>query len=361
MDIWRELDPGERITAEIDQRAKSGNCLIKFGDREVNVGQVTENAVGRNIIIEKCSWSFGVCLNTEFRSDDYLETHPIAANDFYRNVGSDAEPEYRAWIRKNGHPQSGDLFVAEIDRIGRNGVGIIDTTSGHDIVVENVTEDDVGRLIEAELIETRLAKKVSDDPEIVSRLPSVSDIEDIETAERSEQSEDTDTKVSEKFSGSETASSESQTVSAEASDSQSVESESGTETQTVDELRKEAEEDAVEQVPQETTTNTSQTVQYTRSTKIKEYVKARADGVCEGCGEPAPFTSKTGDPYLHAHHVQELGDGGSDTPETVIALCPNCHYRVHHGKDGEDYNRELIERLADIENVSVESIRSQGI
>ncbi|MFC6754146.1 HNH endonuclease, partial [Halorubrum tibetense] len=231
-------------------------------------------------------------------------------------------------------------FVAEIDRIGRNGVGIIDTTSGHDIVVENVTEDDVGRLIEAELIETRLAKKVSDDPEIVSRLPSVSDIEDIETAERSEQSEDTDTKVSEKFSGSETASSESQTVSAEASDSQSVESESGTETQTVDELRKEAEEDAVEQVPQEATTNTSQTVQYTRSTKIKEYVKARADGVCEGCGEPAPFTSKTGDPYLHAHHVQELGDGGSDTPETVIALCPNCHYRVHHGKDGEDYNRE---------------------
>lgn len=361
MDIWSELDPGERITAEIDRRAKSGNGLLEFGDSEVNVGQVTEDAVGENIIIEKCSRHFGVCLNTEFRSDDYLVAHPIVANDFYSNVGNDSEPEYRAWIRKNAHPQSGDLFVAEIDRIGRNDVGIIDTKSGHAIIVENVTEDDVGGLIEVELIETRLARKVSDNPDIVSRFPSVSDIEDIDTAEKSEQSEGTDTKVSEEFFVSETASSESQTVSVEASGSQPVEPESGTETQAVDELREKAEEDAVEQVPQEATTTTYQTAQYTRSTKIKEYAKARADGVCEGCGEPAPFTNKTGDPYFHAHHVHELGDGGSDTPETVIALCPNCHYRVHHGEDGEDYNEELIERLADIEDVSVESIRSQGI
>lgn len=118
-----------------------------------------------------------------------------------------------------------------------------------------------------------------------------------------------------------------------------------------------SDQDAGEQVPEKTTTTTYQTVQYSRSEKTKEYVKSRADGVCEGCGDPAPFTSKTGDPYLHAHHVHELSDGGSDTPETVIALCPNCHYRVHHGEDGREYNEELIERLADIEEVSVESIR----
>ena len=340
MDIWSELDPGERITAEIDRRAKSGNGLLEFGDSEVNVGQVTEDAVGENIIIEKCSRHFGVCLNTEFRSDDYLVAHPIVANDFYSNVGNDSEPEYRAWIRKNAHPQSGDLFVAEIDRIGRNDVGIIDTKSGHAIIVENVTDNDVGGLIEAELIETRLARKVSEDPDIVSRLPSVSDVEEVDTVRKSDQLEHTDTGVSEESSVSEAASSESQNV---------------------DELREKAEKDAVEQVPQVATTTTYQTDQYTRSTKIKEYAKARADGICEGCGERAPFTSRTGDPYLHAHHVHELSDGGSDTPESVIALCPNCHYRVHHGEDGEDYNEELIERLADIEDVSVESIRSQGI
>jgi predicted HNH restriction endonuclease len=40
----------------------------------------------------------------------------------------------------------------------------------------------------------------------------------------------------------------------------------------------------------------------------------------------------------------------------VIALCPNCHYRVHHGEDGDAYNQELIEVLASKENVSVEAI-----
>lgn len=112
-------------------------------------------------------------------------------------------------------------------------------------------------------------------------------------------------------------------------------------------LRKQAEEDAEENV---TTTNQSTpTEEYSRSAKVKKYVKARAEGTCEGCGEPAPFTSSSGGPYLHAHHVHELSDGGPDTPDTVIALCPNCHYRVHHGEDGPEYNNELIAKLEDIE------------
>lgn len=117
----------------------------------------------------------------------------------------------------------------------------------------------------------------------------------------------------------------------------------------LDELRTKAEESAVENVPNSTTSTTRKTSEYTRSQSVVEYVKARARGECEGCGEPAPFTSKTGEPYLHAHHTHELGEGGSDTPETVIALCPNCHYRVHHGGDGDEYNRELREKLESIE------------
>lgn len=94
----------------------------------------------------------------------------------------------------------------------------------------------------------------------------------------------------------------------------------------------------------------SQTQEYNRSPKVREYVKRRADGRCEGCGEPAPFTSKTDEPYLHAHHIYELSDGGKDTIESVIALCPNCHYRVHHGENGDEYNQELLEIVRDLED-----------
>lgn len=115
------------------------------------------------------------------------------------------------------------------------------------------------------------------------------------------------------------------------------------------ELRTKAEADANEDIPESATTSVTTTQQYTRSSAIRDYVMSRADGYCEGCEEPAPFTSKTGEPYLHAHHVYELSEGGSDTPDTVIALCPNCHYRVHHGEDGDEYNQTLIDKLEQIE------------
>lgn len=118
----------------------------------------------------------------------------------------------------------------------------------------------------------------------------------------------------------------------------------------LDDLRERAVENAVDLVPEAITTTSNQTQQYTRSSEVREYVLARADGVCEGCGAPAPFTSKTGEPYLHAHHIHELSDGGSDTPDTVVALCPNCHYRVHHGEDGGEYNADLLRIVQRIES-----------
>jgi len=120
-------------------------------------------------------------------------------------------------------------------------------------------------------------------------------------------------------------------------------------------LREQAEKAAVDSVPKSKVNSRETTREYTRSTEVRRYVMKRADGVCEGCAEPAPFTSKTGEPYLHAHHVHELSDGGSDMRSTVIALCPNCHYRVHHGEDGDEYNLELQQKLETIEG-DVESV-----
>ncbi len=42
-------------------------------------------------------------------------------------------------------------------------------------------------------------------------------------------------------------------------------------------------------------------------------------------------------------------DGGPDDPRSVIAVCPNCHRRSHHGADGGDFNEQLKVRLAMIE------------
>lgn len=81
-----------------------------------------------------------------------------------------------------------------------------------------------------------------------------------------------------------------------------------------------------------------------RAEAVRRYALARAKGICEGCLSPAPFSAKEG-PYLEVHHVFRLSDGGPDHPAAVIALCPNCHRRVHYGIDGNQFNGELIEWL----------------
>ncbi|WP_240698763.1 MULTISPECIES: HNH endonuclease [Vibrio] len=63
-------------------------------------------------------------------------------------------------------------------------------------------------------------------------------------------------------------------------------------------------------------------------------VLLRAKGTCERCKSPAPFTRKSHQtPYLEVHHIIRLADGGKDTIENTLALCPNCHRELHFGAD----------------------------
>ena len=66
-----------------------------------------------------------------------------------------------------------------------------------------------------------------------------------------------------------------------------------------------------------------------RSPEVAEYAKKSANGICQLCGNPAPFIDRNGEPYLESHHVIWLSRGGTDTPDNVVGLCPNCHSKMH--------------------------------
>ncbi len=88
---------------------------------------------------------------------------------------------------------------------------------------------------------------------------------------------------------------------------------------------------------------------YERMRAVKDYVLARAKGVCESCGKPAPFSRKDGSPYLEPHHTRRVSDGGPDHPKWVGAICPNCHREIHHGRIGVELNRRLELYLREVE------------
>lgn len=81
---------------------------------------------------------------------------------------------------------------------------------------------------------------------------------------------------------------------------------------------------------------TTESTVYYRDPYLKEIVKRIAEGKCQYCSNEAPFIDKNGEPYLEEHHVKRLADGGTDTIDNVVAICPNCHRRMHVLNDAAD-------------------------
>ncbi|KAB0264726.1 HNH endonuclease [Microvirga brassicacearum] len=69
-------------------------------------------------------------------------------------------------------------------------------------------------------------------------------------------------------------------------------------------------------------------IQFIRSAAVVELTKRLAQGICDLCANPAPFSTQEG-PYLECHHIVHLAQGGPDTLENTVALCANCHRRMH--------------------------------
>jgi 5-methylcytosine-specific restriction protein A len=71
---------------------------------------------------------------------------------------------------------------------------------------------------------------------------------------------------------------------------------------------------------------------FKRNADVIVAVLERANGVCERCNFTAPFIrKKDGTPYLEVHHKIQLANGGEDSIENAIAVCPNCHREMHFG------------------------------
>ena len=83
---------------------------------------------------------------------------------------------------------------------------------------------------------------------------------------------------------------------------------------------------------------TATTTTFLRNQYVVAEVLCRANGQCDQCSSPAPFTKHTDHtPYLEVHHRIPLAKGGDDTVENAIALCPNCHREAHHGVNWKNF------------------------
>lgn len=78
----------------------------------------------------------------------------------------------------------------------------------------------------------------------------------------------------------------------------------------------------------------TQVYRYKRSPLIVAERLFRANGKCEKCEQPAPFKrKKDGSPYLEVHHKLPLSRGGLDVIDNTMAVCPNCHCKIHDDMD----------------------------
>ncbi len=83
---------------------------------------------------------------------------------------------------------------------------------------------------------------------------------------------------------------------------------------------------------------------YSRDVNVAAVAKMFASGVCDLCENEAPFSMKNGEPYLETHHVKPRANGGEDKIYNVVALCPNCHRKIHHLKLAHDIKK--LENIA---------------
>jgi 5-methylcytosine-specific restriction endonuclease McrA len=329
-----EVREGTVFTADIDRVSGSGNGIIELNDGLINIGPTEPNSVGEQIKgrIEKIDGTtlFALCV-----SEKHLTSKSLSwAVERFRSPSK-------------GTSEKPSIIVCEIDTITNSGNPLVrDPRYSQSILVYGSTEKiESGDIVKIHLRSSSFKHNGKNRADFLKKFDSRNTYKEnikewVENMKEKLNVDDIRDMSVDIQIGAEGCN----------EDTHKLFDNTHSSSKELESLREQAKKESVENISESDVTTTQTTQQYRRSQEVRDYVMARADGVCEGCGEPAPFTSKTGEPYLHAHHVHELSDGGSDTPDTVIALCPNCHYRVHHGVDGDEYNQELVEKVLSIED-----------
>lgn len=89
---------------------------------------------------------------------------------------------------------------------------------------------------------------------------------------------------------------------------------------------------------------------FVRSPSVAAWVRHNSEGKCELCRRKAPFKDRYGFPFLEVHHVLPLAEGGPDTTDNAVAVCPNCHKELHLSEKAEKRIGKLyrsVDRLYD--------------
>jgi hypothetical protein len=363
----------EPFYTEIVSSDLDGNRSIRAGRRHVNIGPI-RLPVGENIQAMLVTKESAIHLSESHITKKYVS--------YARKKLEEAAVPYEAYqyipkemchwkeFYEEFNPKEGE-FVARVDRISKSGNGIIDLQSD-EINIGPVNPDCVGKEVVVEPVQrgigrcknevfqpddyerglSQLTRSHGSSKRFDAMISSCNECgrvmtkkEDMWMCELGHTFEKSETSAINPQSNSDSKQNEDHRARSEENHGESKNQKD----RDIEELRKEAELDSSEELSRKGTAVVKEAEQYNRSSKVKEYALARADGVCEGCKEPAPFKNKNGEPYLHIHHINELSKGGSDSPDSVVALCPNCHYRVHHGEDGETYNEDLSQYINNIE------------
>ena len=61
-------------------------------------------------------------------------------------------------------------------------------------------------------------------------------------------------------------------------------------------------------------------------------IHERAQNKCEYC-ECQTFEKKNGEMYFEIHHIVHYSDGGENSAQNCVLLCPNCHRKIHFAKE----------------------------
>lgn len=287
---------GTVFKTELTRVSNSGNGIIEGQIYTLNVGPVID-FTGGGIKIKRIHQNWGLCL-----------TDSVTIPNYHQSLGSLLPSEF------NSKDVSEIISQKEVDKPQAEN--------------ESYFEDNHDPSRNIELIEQ---SDISDKQKTEPELESSSIQEDLERDVA--ESNNIDSREESKNKNNIT----------KESRSSKVDGEDSVSSQNLAEKRKKAEE-AANESPEIDITKTVGS-NYSRSAAIKDYAKTRANGVCEYCEKPAPFETDDGEPYLEAHHVDELGEGGEDHPDKVVALCPSCHKEIHYGQQGDKMNQILRKKL----------------